>query len=631
MTSTASSTSATPPSAQKPQGSADSALRYSLSHGWWLAGGCSLAVALAIVAPFFWLGSASGHDFEFHVASWLDVVGQWKEGIAFPRWMEWANHGFGEPRFIFYPPMSWLLGPALSFFVPWKYVPVAFIVLVQTSAGISAFAFARRILPERAALFGAVCYAANPNALLIIYMRSDYAELLASAFFPLLFLAALEVGGVLAKRSGSKASATVFFAGVFAAVWLSNAPAGVMASYSAVLLFAWLALSEKSWAPLARGVGGIALGFGLAAFYLVPAAYEQRWVNIGQALSSGLLPVENFLYTAINDPEHTFFNWIASTTVIALVVVTGVAALVGRCRVGSTGGAEPRPYKGADKALSFGAENRAGLAAERGVVAADAFAVAGSGLARCEVEERVWRCLLLLAAVAALLMLRPTLILWEMLPKLRFIQFPWRWMSILSVSFAYFVAAAVVKRRFRWVWVGAVLVLLGGMATFFVRTTWWDSDDVATLAAGIAAGSGFDGVDEYDPVGDDHYNLPAKAPPAKILPAEDSAAGGAATILVQRWLVNQKELRVTATAPVALALRLLNYPAWRVEVNGTRVAPATAADSGQMILKLPAGQSRVSVRFVRTMDRVVGDLVSLAALLFAFVLIRRSAPFDLGS
>jgi hypothetical protein len=579
MTSTASSGSATPPSAQKPQGSADFALRYRVAHRWLLAGGLSLVVALAIVAPFFWLGSASGHDFEFHVASWLDVAGQWKEGLVFPRWMEWANHGFGEPRFIFYPPLSWLLGPALSFFMPWKYVPVAFIVLVQTFAGISAFAFARRILPERAALFGAVCYAANPNALLIIYMRSDFAELLASAFFPLLFLAALQLAGVLPNRSRSKSSPVVFFAVVFAAVWLANAPAGVMASYSAVLLFAWLAFSEKSWAPIARGVGGIALGFGLAAFYLVPAAYEQRWVNIGQALSSGLLPVQNFLYTVINDPEHTFFNWIASTTAIALIVVTGVAALARRCRVAS----------------------------------------------KSAVEEQVWRCLLLLAAVAVLLMLRPALILWEILPKLRFIQFPWRWMSILSMAFAHFVAAAVVKPRFRWIWVGAVLVLLGGMATFFVRTTWWDNDDVATLAAGIAAGSGFEGVDEYDPVGDDHYNLPAKALPAKIVPAEGSAAGGGATILVQRWLANQKELRVAATAPVTVALRLLNYPGWRVEVNGARVAPGTVADSGQMILQLPAGESRVSVRFVRTPDRVVGDLVSLAALLFTFVLIRRPA------
>lgn len=555
-------------------------------RGWLPAFLVSLLISLVIVSPFFWLGNATGHDFQYHAASWLDAAGQWKEGIVYPRWTEWANYGFGEPRFIFYPPISWMLGAALGSVLPWNSVPVVFIVLVQTFAGLSAFALARRVLPKRAALFCAACYAANPYALLIVYMRSDFAELLANAFFPLLCIAAFQICELLGSRRALCAPAlrraTAGFAVAFALIWLSNAPAGVIGSYSMAILFGAVAITRKTWSPLLYGAAGLILGFCLCGFYLLPAAYEQRWVNIAQALSTGLLPSENFLYTAINDPEHTLFNWIASSVAVLTMVLTGLAALAARSRDAESSGA---------------------------------------------LSRKLWNGLMLFAVLSTLLMLRFTSIFWEHLPKLRFVQFPWRWMSLLSVVFAVFLGSATARRRRGWVFAVVTFVLIGASGVVLVRRGWWDTQDIPALREAIASGSGFDGTDEYDPAGDDHTNIPAKSPEAVVVDT-DSIPGpnSIPAIRVERWRPEDKEVSVSAREPFFLGLRLLNYPAWRAEVNGAGVTPRSGEDYNQMIVPMPAGESKVRVRFVRTWDRTLGGGISLAAALFLVWLGLRRTP-----
>ena len=570
-----------------------------LKKEWVWALGISLVMALIVVAPFFVLGIASGHDFEFHAASWLDVAGQWKEGIIFPRWAEWANHGFGEPRFIFYPPLSWLLGAALGSVLSWNAVPIVFIVLVQTLAGLCGFALARSLTSQGGALFGAACYAANPYALLVIYMRSDFAEQLGVAFFPLLILFALRVAGILQGRAAIDDADlaptardgewtrrmrvdVALFSLAFGAMWLSNAPAGVMASYSAALLFGWSVLRQKSlWAGL-RGLAGLALGFALVAFYLIPAAYEQRWVNIEQALASGLQPGENFLFTVINDPEHTWFNWIASGVAMLLVVLTGIGAVMAGRRL--------QGMRAVDR-------NGGNVAAE---------------VATRNAGAELWGALVALAGAGTVLMLRFTEVFWRVLPKLRFVQFPWRWMCLVAVCYAVFMACSFGRGARAWVLIVATAMCCVGTAAVLVQNGWWDTEDLPTLKAAIEKQAGYDGTDEYDPEGDDHYDIAASSPPFQILFDEEQQRKLPDTrIEVRRWNAENKDLTVKSNEDVRIALRLLVYPTWRVEVNGIAVTPQHAEGVAQMILPLRAGTSQIRVYFARTADRTIGAGISV--------------------
>jgi hypothetical protein len=550
--------------------------------GWVFAIGVSLLVSLAIVLPFFWMGSASGHDFEFHVASWLDVSYQWSEGTFYPRWTAWTNHGFGEPRFIFYPPLSWMLGAVLTRVVPLTWVPVCFVLLTQTLAGLCAYFLLRRLTGERAALLGAVCYAANPNVLLMTYIRSDFAEQLACAIFPLVALGALKITNLLAENTGKQSSILVFSV-PFAAVWLCNAPAGVIISYTMALLIGLAAGTQRSWRIIWRGMGAIALGLGLTGFYLLPAAYEQRWVNIAQALAGGLLPWQNFLFAVTADPEHNWFNVIASWCAVFLMLGLGFCALASR---------------------QFASRQTPSLRA-----------------------RQLWIALVAVGTAASLLMLPFTNFLWMHLPKLRFVQFPWRWMSVVALVYSCFLASLAERRR-GWLAVLLILVLSVPVAIFLVNDGWWDTDEMPDQKAAITNNIGFDGTDEYDPVGDDHQDLPAKVPEVKVV-AEDAEAADESVVQinVSNWSTEHKRVVIDAPEESRLAMRILNYPAWRVEVNGKLVIPERMDDVNQMVVPVRAGKSVIEIRFARTADRVIGNIVSLISLGLAgglFFLRRRS-------
>jgi hypothetical protein len=169
--------------------------------------------------------------------------------------------------------------------------------------------------------------------------------------------------------------------------------------------------------------------------------------------------------------------------------------------------------------------------------------------------------------------------------------------------------------------------LLASAAVGLVKSAWWDTEDVPVLRAAIANGQGFDGTDEYDPLGDDHTNIPTKSPEVQVLDTDTmQGPNKKPTIRVERWKPETKEIRVSAPQPFYLGLRLLNYPAWQVELNGAVVSPRGGEDYNMMVVAVPAGESRLVVRFIRTWDRAVGGVVTLGGLVGVLALWRRRTP-----
>jgi hypothetical protein len=518
------------------------------------------AVCLAAICPFFWYGSPSGHDFEFHMFSWMDVLSQWKQGVVYPRWAAMAHWGYGEARFLFYPPASWTLGAALGAFLPWKVVPGAYCWIVLMLSGLSMHRLARTWLPERDALFAAALYAVNPYHLVIVYWRSAFAELLGAALLPLLLLAMLRL-----RESGLRPVLGLGL--VLAAAWLVNAPAAILIHYSAAGLAVINAILERSWKPIVRTAGAVTIGIGLASFYLIPTIYETRWVNISEVLAPGLRPRDNFLFTLISDPEHNQFNRLVSW------IAAGEIAML---------------------ALTIWASRRE----------------------RVQHKNR-WVLISCWGGAAALIMISIAYPLWQILPKLRFVQLPWRWLLCLNLAMALLLTIAWKRWAARAVASVALLALVF-IAGNRIQPPWWDqAADIREMSDAMADGTGYEGSDEYVPAGVDPYELKKEAP------AVSSSHRNSRPARILQWGPTNKHIVEYADASELLTIRLLNYPAWEATVNGQPIDTQTNDATGQLVLPLNRGRNDIQISFARTRDRTIGAAGSLLSVLIVLGIWRK--------
>jgi 6-pyruvoyl-tetrahydropterin synthase related domain len=535
--------------------------------------------ALLASGVLFARGNSCGHDFDFHLLSWMEVARAWHAGIVYPHWVRDANYGAGEPRLIFYPPASWLLGGLLGVVTSWHAAPVLFVLLALLACGGSMYLLAREWAPAGPATFAACLYVASPYAMFVAYERSALGELLAAAWLPLMVLFAL-------RRSGSVAPLGLSVA----ALWLTNSPAAVVGSYllAVVALGMWIA-EGNPW-PALRAAGGMALGLGLAAFYIVPAAFEQRWVQIERAIMPGMRVEDSFLFA---HTANAFHDQVLHTASWILVL----------------------EFAGASVAAYLAWKKRS------------------AGSARVVLTATL--------PVILLLQLPASELIWKYTPHLKFLQFPWRWLMALSVvGCALAGMAAVHQARWRILVAGILIaaMAIGGALLFFQPCD--DEDAVAAQLAGFRSGQGSEGTDEYTPVGVDNSRVQQHLPLVRVLraPQDDTRddtsadnpewrAGDPGSIAArvdarrrngEHWIVSL----VTPETGYAV-LRLMDYPSWRVTVDGQPVNSRPLREDGLMAVPVTAGSHVLEVQWTATRDVVAGRIISAIALLGLAVLVAR--------
>ncbi|MGI4979257.1 MAG: hypothetical protein ACRYHB_02535 [Janthinobacterium lividum] len=544
--------------------------------------------ALCVVLPMLLHGCSCGHDFDFHLLSWMEASSQWQHGILKPVWAFTPAFNAGEPRLLLYPPLSWITGGALGLVLPWSAVPIAFTWLVLFLCGLSMHRLLARWTSPAVATLGGCLYLVNPYMLFVAYERTAYAELMAAAWMPLLLIAML--------RPRVTAPRVAFAVGL---LWLTNAPAAVVGCYSVLLLGVarLLLMRGAGLRPrlllAGRVAGGVGLGLLLDAFYLIPMGWQRRFVQLALAIVPIARPDANFLFTVDKDAFHTH----------VLVQASWIA--IGLCAVAALCGAVLLLQKRAVQSFSSMRARDVGVTEELS-------------------QRRVVAALLGFTIAVFFLLCRWSAPVWHVAPELVFLQFPWRFLAVES-SVAVALLALVLQRfggalRGRYLLPAALLVTL--LAGYFAGGRYFreecaDDESVQAQRNQFLKEEGVAPTDEYTPEIADNDDLPIHLPPAWLATVADDEPGKQPN-LPQTDRTQPEDLHFASAAtarPQVLIVRLRQYPGWHTLLDGNEINPPTRPD-GLIAVPLAAGQAhRVEVVYRTTADQWAGIAVSALTVL----------------
>ncbi len=570
--------------------------------GWLLA----LLVCLPSLVPTLAPGWFEGHD-DLHIYRLIEYDLALGDGQVPPRWFPDISAGFGNPHPIYYAPLFYIVAEVfhLGGFDVIGSLKGA-IVVFMLGAALGMYRLARPSFGVAAAVVASAAYTFVPYHLLDLYVRKAFSELTVFAVLPYLLLATRTM--VLRGERWDAIALALSLAATCIAHTITTMM--VPALVSAYALF--LIVGEKGHTLTARlgrlamAAGAAVIGAAIAGFFLVPAFLERDSINLRIYTEAYVQYQKHF----VAPRQLIWWPWGFGMSLDGL----------------------------ADQ-MSF----RMGLLQIAGVL------LAALGLtrlkrraaaARREVHFWLW-----VTGAAVFMMLSISEPVWRAIPALKFVQFPWRFLTLTSLSTSLLCGAALAAwgppaavgtsaapRRRLWSWALALCALfaiasaLGGslgvnLRVPIERVGFEEKPYNNMIDRGPeAAPEPHDGsfvrrhtlrwIDHLPP----DVSFMERTPQDLERPRVE-VVGGAARVTMQEERTQLWRFAVQADEPSRLRLNIYRFPGWVVRVDGAVVGVLEPAGEDRVIfIEVVPGSHEVVASFENTWPRRLGDRLTFAGI-----------------
>jgi hypothetical protein len=487
------------------------------------------------------------------------------------RWIPDAGYQYGYPLFNFYAPGVYYLGETIHLlgFQFIDSVKILFILGFVLSA-VSMYVLVSELFGPFVGVVASVLYTYAPFKAQEVYVRGALSEFWVLTFFPLVFWSSYK----LLKDGGKKYSIlTAVFLGLLFTT--HNLLPVVFLPVVAIWILFWLICLKKLQISL-KLVFALILSFGLAAFFVLPVLFERQFVHV-ETLLGGYFDYRQHFVSF----KQIFFSntWGYGSSSLGpnddLALSSGIVLLFGSAISLIT-------------SVVFYKKNKK----------ISALVIALS----------------LIELLALFLMHAKSAFIWESIGFLKWLQFPWRFLSI-SIFLLSIITACGLSFVKKWRYIlGITLVVLALLlhGNFFKPKDWLNIKDSDKF-------SGISWEKQLTISIFDYLPIYSELPPNAKAPDLPEILSGKATFENYTKGSNYQGGSISVYDKSLFRLPLFDFPGMRVTVDGklerhSRDCRNQSPCLGLITFEVPEGYHSVKAELTNTPIRILGNFISLISM-----------------